>query len=98
MPLETIGQGLVDLVDSGALFDQHPRRLQRTCIGLLLGVSLGIVVAGMALSPVVERVLGPLYHIMRQVPILGLIPLIALWFGSGEGAKVLIVSLAAFTR
>jgi sulfonate transport system permease protein len=50
----------------------------------------------MALSTVVERVIGPLYHIMRQVPILGLIPLIALWFGSGEGAKILIVSLAAF--
>ncbi|WP_286836692.1 MULTISPECIES: ABC transporter permease [Pseudomonas] len=97
VPLETIGQGLVDLVDSGALLISTLASLQRTCIGLLLGVALGIVVgAGMALSPLVERVFGPLYHIMRQVPILGLIPLIALWFGSGEGAKVLIVSLAAF--
>lgn len=97
VPLETIGQGLVDLIDSGALLISTLASLQRTCIALLLGVALGIVVgAGMALSPLVERVFGPLYHIMRQVPILGLIPLIALWFGSGEGAKVLIVSLAAF--
>lgn len=97
VPLATIGQGLMELIDSGALLISTLASLQRTCIGLLLGVTLGVAVgASMALSRVVERVLGPLYHIMRQVPILGLIPLIALWFGSGEGAKVLIVSLAAF--
>lgn len=97
VPLEVIGQGLVELIDSGALLISTLASLQRTCIGLLLGVTLGIGVgAAMALSTVVERIIGPLYHIMRQVPILGLIPLIALWFGSGEGAKILIVSLAAF--
>ncbi|HEY0285558.1 MAG TPA: ABC transporter permease [Pseudomonas sp.] len=97
VPLATIGHGLVDLIDSGALLISTLASLQRTCIGLLIGVTLGTVVgASMALSRVIERVLGPLYHILRQVPILGLIPLIALWFGSGEGAKILIVSLAAF--
>lgn len=97
VPLEVIGKGLVDLIDSGALLISTLASLQRTCLGLLIGVTAGIVIgASMALSRGVERVLGPLYHILRQVPILGLIPLIALWFGSGEGAKVLIVSLAAF--
>ena len=97
VPLATIGKGFVDLIDSGALLISTLASLQRTCLGLLIGVTAGLLVgASMALSRVVERALGPLYHILRQVPILGLIPLIALWFGSGEGAKVLIVSLAAF--
>lgn len=97
VPLATIGKGFVDLIDSGALLISTLASLQRTCLGLLIGVTAGLLIgASMALSRVVERVLGPLYHILRQVPILGLIPLIALWFGSGEGAKVLIVSLAAF--
>ncbi|MFZ6045396.1 ABC transporter permease [Pseudomonas sp. CR3202] len=97
VPLSRIGSGLVELLNSGELWLSVLASLQRTCAGLLYGVLGGFVVGAlMALSPIVERVLAPLYHTLRQVPILGLIPLIALWFGSGEFSKVLIVSLAAF--
>lgn len=57
------------------------------------GVVLGVL---MALSSVANRLIGPLFHSIRQVPMLGWIPLIAMWFGNGEFSKVLIVSLAAF--
>ena len=50
----------------------------------------------MALSSVANRLIGPLFHAVRQVPMLGWIPLIAMWFGNGEFSKVLIVTLAAF--
>lgn len=97
VPLSVIGQGLTELIRNGDLLISTLASLQRTCIGLLIGVIAGLLVgAAMALSAIAERLLAPLYHMLRQVPILGLIPLIALWFGSQEGAKLLIVSLAAF--
>jgi sulfonate transport system permease protein len=34
--------------------------------------------------------------VLRQIPTLGLIPLIALWFGNTEFSKILLVSLATF--
>ncbi|MBF8732652.1 ABC transporter permease [Pseudomonas guariconensis] len=97
VPLERIGQGLVELLASGELWLSVQASLQRTCLGLLFGVLAGFVLgAGMASSRWLERLFAPLFHGLRQVPILGLIPLLALWFGSGEATKVLIVSLAAF--
>ncbi|MBC9248877.1 ABC transporter permease [Pseudomonas alcaligenes] len=97
VPLSQIGAGLAELVASGELWLSTLASLQRTCLGLLYGVLAGFAIGAlMALSRLAERLLAPLYHTLRQVPILGLIPLLALWFGSGEFSKVLIVSLAAF--
>ncbi|TBU99377.1 ABC transporter permease [Stutzerimonas kirkiae] len=97
VPLSRIGTALGELLASGELWLSVSASLQRTCLGLLYGVLAGFVVGlAMARSRIAERLLAPLYHTLRQVPILGLIPLIALWFGSGEFSKVLLVSLAAF--
>ncbi len=97
VPLSKIGEGLEQLLATGELWLSVLASLQRTCLGLLYGVLAGFAVGAlMAHSRIAERLLAPLYHTLRQVPILGLIPLLALWFGSGEFSKVLIVSLAAF--
>ena len=62
-------------------------------VGSLLGAGLG---AAMALSGIVERTVSPLFNAWRPIPTLGMVPLIALWFGNGELSKLIIVSLAAF--
>lgn len=97
VPLASIGQSLLDLLGSGELLVNMFASLARTSSGLffgiLFGVSLGVL---MALSRIADRLIGPLFHSIRQVPMLGWIPLIAMWFGNGEFSKVLIVSLAAF--
>lgn len=62
-------------------------------VGSLLGAALG---SAMALSGVVERTVSPLFNAWRPIPTLGMVPLIALWFGNGEVSKLIIVSLAAF--
>jgi sulfonate transport system permease protein len=69
----------------------------RTTSGFVIGSALGITLgAVMALSQRIERVVYPLYNAIRQVPLLGWIPLISLWFGNGAQSKVFIVALAAF--
>ena len=97
VPLSTIGQALLELLGNGELLVNLLASLARTSTGLALGIVLGVALGVlMALSSVANRLIGPLFHAIRQVPMLGWIPLIAMWFGNGEFSKVLIVTLAAF--
>jgi len=95
--LQTIGEAIAELGRSGELWINTRASLVRTLQGLALGASLGIATGSlMALSRWAERLIGPLYHAVRQVPLLGLAPLLSLWFGTGDGAKLVVVTLAAF--
>jgi len=97
VPLSQIILSFIELLKSGELLINLVATLQTTVTGLILGGVTGLLVGGlMAVSPTANKLIGPLYHTLRQVPLLGLIPLIALWFGNGLFSKVLIVSLAAF--
>jgi len=97
VPLTQIAHSFLSLIKSGELLVNQLATLQTTVIGLIIGGIAGLLVGGlMAVSPTADKLIGPLYHTIRQVPLLGLIPLIALWFGNGLFSKILIVSLAAF--
>src|SRR5690606_6266612 len=62
-----------------------------TLIGSLIGLVLGLATG---LSRSLQLVLdGPL-QMLRAVPALALVPLVILWFGLGETAKVFIVVVA----
>ena len=96
-PLPKVWTSFVSLTVSGELWANLKVSLLRTCTGLGIGITLGIAIGAlMALSRIVDRLIGPLYHMVRQVPLLGLVPLIGLWFGNGDTSKLLVVSLAAF--
>jgi len=58
-------------------------------LGLLLGLLLGI-------SRLAETALDSTLQMVRNVPVLALIPLVILWFGIDEGAKVFLVALGVF--
>ncbi|UTL93733.1 ABC transporter permease [Pseudomonas fluorescens] len=96
VPLAQVGSALSELLGSGELLVNLWASLLRTCTGLAIGTLAGLALGTlMALSAPANRLIAPLFHALRQVPMLGWIPLIALWLGNGEGAKLLIVSLAA---
>jgi sulfonate transport system permease protein len=97
VPLRQIAEGVLELLASCELAANLAATLGHMLSGLLIGGFAGLVLGGlMGISRPVELMVGPLYHTVRQVPLLGLIPLIGLWFGNGALSKVLIVSLAAF--
>jgi len=60
---------------------------------VLTGVPVGIA---MGLSPTVRGMLDPLIELYRPVPPLAYLPLMVIWFGIGETAKVLLIWLAIF--
>ncbi|VXB82384.1 ABC transporter permease [Massilia sp. 9I] len=96
VPLGQLWDGAREMLADGSLVLHVRASLERALTGLVAGALLGIATGTlMAQSRVAERLVGPLFHSIRQVPLLGLVPLIALWAGSGEFAKLLIIGIAA---
>jgi sulfonate transport system permease protein len=97
VPLEQLLSAFAELLRNGELLLNLKGSLIRTSIGMVTGVAAGVAIGVlMAFSRTALTLINPLYQSIRQVPLLGLIPLIALWIGNGEEAKIFIIALASF--
>ena len=69
----------------------------RAGVGLLIGGGIGLAL-GLAngLSRPSERIFDSTLQMVRNVPHLALIPLVILWFGIDEAAKLFLVALGVF--
>jgi sulfonate transport system permease protein len=85
------------LTASGELFRAIEVSAARAFGGLAIGGSIGFVL-GLAngLWLPAERLLDSSVQMLRNVPHLALIPLVILWFGIEEQAKVFLVALGVF--
>jgi sulfonate transport system permease protein len=71
--------------------------LARIAQGFLIGCSLGFLIGtAMGVSRTVERLLAPLINAIRQVPIIGWIPLIIVWCGIKDMSKISFIAIGAF--
>jgi len=68
------------------------RVLTGVAIGAAVGIPLGFA---MGLSSVARGLFDPIVEFMRPIPPLALIPLIILWFGIDEVAKIFLLFLAS---
>ncbi|MDH7785385.1 ABC transporter permease [Ochrobactrum sp. GPK 3] len=65
--------------------------------GFAIGAVLGIAfAAALASSRLADRLVMPTFNGLKQISLLAWIPLISVWFGFGEQAKIVFVALAAF--
>jgi len=82
---------------SGELWVALGASLWRDLAGFAIGVSGGLVFGALlGLSRGFERAVGPSFHTLKQISLFAWIPLISVWFGLGDAAKVAFLSLAAF--
>lgn len=85
------------LYATGYLGESLLASIQRDVLGFVIGTSAGLIVGTvLGLSRWFESLVGPTFHTVKQVSLLAWIPLISLWFGLGDPAKVAFLSLAAF--
>ena len=87
----------VRLAASGELFTHIGTSFARAASGFIVGGGIGFAL-GLAngLSALSERLTDTTLQMVRNVPHLALIPLVILWFGIEEEAKLFLVALGVF--
>lgn len=88
---------LNDLVSRGLLWTDLGASLERVAIGFGLAALLAIVLGSLVgASRTAEELLDPTLQALRSVPSLAWVPLLLLWLGIGETAKIVLVAIGAF--
>jgi len=85
------------LTRSGELLTNVEVSFLRAMAGLIVGGGIGLAL-GLAngLSDLSEKLTDTTLQMARNIPHLALIPLVILWFGIEEGAKLFLVALGVF--
>ena len=91
------GSALVDMAKSGELVRDVSISMWRVIAGLVVGSSAGVL-AGLATGRIkaIDNALSPVFNIIRSFPPVAIIPLVIVWFGIGESAKLFSISFAVF--
>jgi sulfonate transport system permease protein len=86
----------IEQAKSGALVRALSASLARELTGFAIGTSLGLVLGALlGVSKIANRAIAPSFNTFKQVSLFAWIPLISVWFGLGDVAKVVFLSLAA---
>lgn len=85
------------LAESGELWTHVQVSAGRALAGLAIGGSLGLVL-GLLTGSLrwAETLLDSTIQMVRNIPALALIPLVILWFGIDESAKLFLISISVF--
>ena len=86
-----------NLVRNGDLFVHLGVSLLRAAGGFVIGGTLGLahgILVGF--SPLAQALLDRSIQMVRAIPFLAMLPLVIVWFGVGEIAKIFLVALAVF--
>jgi len=87
----------VELWRTGALLQNIEISSARAFAGLAIGGSIGFALGLInGVCPLAEGFLDSAVQMFRTIPSLALIPLVILWLGIGEEAKVSLVALGVF--
>ena len=86
-----------DFYKEGTLFNNIGVSVYRIIKGFVVGSILGVLLGWiMAKFPVVESILQPIINILGAIPPYAFMPLLTIWFGVGEFAKLVMIVLATF--
>ncbi len=95
-PLAVFAAGW-QLLRSGELVRNVEVSAWRAAVGFAIGGGIGFALGVLnGLSRLSEQLLDSTLQMIRNVPHLALIPLVILWFGIGEEAKLFLVALGVF--
>ncbi|WP_211243347.1 ABC transporter permease [Chitiniphilus eburneus] len=97
VPLSKVVDTGLRMAGSGELAHALGASLYRMVLGFVIGTAIGLAVGtALGVSRLLENLIGPTFHTLKQVSLFAWIPLISLWFGLGDLAKIAFLSLAAF--
>ena len=96
-PPEQVGARFAEAWADGTIAPHAMRTLVEVALGFAAGAGSALVVGYLlARLPLAERLLSPYLVAAQATPILAIAPLLALWFGPGLTAKIVICALIVF--
>ena len=91
-PFSNVAESFVKMLLSGELLVHLWASIQRSVSGLLLAVLVGVPLGvTMGWFGKVERMIDPLFQILRNTSVLAMFPIFILVFGLGETSKIAII-------
>ncbi|MCH7883454.1 ABC transporter permease [Patescibacteria group bacterium] len=92
-----VASALWSMIITGTIFSDIRDSLWRLFAGLFLGSLMGIFL-GLLTGRVkfFASVFSPLIQLLRPLPAVAIIPLVIVWFGIDDGAKIFSISFAVF--
>lgn len=94
---DVVFKSAVELIVNGTLLQYTLISLFRVYAGFLvaglLGVTIGIFLAR---SPLAYGLIGPVVEAVRPIPPIAWLPLVIIWFGIGEAARISVIFYGAF--
>jgi sulfonate transport system permease protein len=95
-PLAVI-RAIWTLVQSGEMAADVKVSAWRALMGFAIGGGIGLALGLLSgLSKIADIALDSTIQMIRNIPALAMIPLVILWFGIGESAKLFLVALGVF--
>jgi sulfonate transport system permease protein len=92
-----VGRAAIALAKSGELWTDIAASTTRALLGFAIGGSLGLLLGvAIGLWRPVETALDTTLQMLRNIPALAMIPMVILWFGIDESAKLFLVALGVF--
>lgn len=90
-----VAETALDLARNGDLFVHLGVSLLRAAAGFVIGGAIGLVLGiAVGFSPLALALFDRSIQMVRAVPFLAMLPLVIVWFGVGEVAKIFLVALA----
>lgn len=92
-PIDVLSAG-IRLSSTGELFRHLEISTQRALVGFLIGGGTGFILGLLnGILPLAEKMFDTSIQMIRNIPHLAMIPLVILWFGIGEEAKLFLISI-----
>lgn len=87
----------IRLAITGELFHHIGISSWRALVGFIIGGSIGLILGFLnGIFPIAEKLLDTSVQMIRNIPHLALIPLVIVWFGIGDQARLFLVALGVF--
>lgn len=87
-------QAAIQLASTGELWNNIYISTTRASAGFLIGSVVGFVLGLLnGMFTIAEKLLDSSVQMLRNIPHLAMIPLVILWFGIGESAKLFLVAI-----
>lgn len=95
--LSSVKDALISTTKSGQLQSDLKASLLCVLEGYVIAAIVGIIIGSiMGMSKTAKRILQPTVTCFRQIPMIAWMPLIILWFGIGDAAKIVLIVIASF--